>query len=218
MALRLPARSTDYVDAQRRFVAFDGEQLLASGCIADVSHAVRRAQAGGAHGAIVVFDAVTSEPVEVDPRESAATPAVGEDAPAIPPGSSADEIAAESGETPRGPGRPRLGVVPREVTLLPRHWEWLATQPGGASAALRRLVDQARVASAARDRMRTAQESAYRFMSAMLGNAPHFEEATRALFAGDPARFATLSEAWPRDLRDHARHLASRSFPHAPSP
>ena len=96
--------------------------------------------------------------------------------------------------------------------MLPRHWDWLATQPGGASAALRRLVEQARSESVSRDRVRRAQESAYRFMSAVLGNQPHFEDATRALFAGDRDRFAALSDPWPRDLRDHARHLADASL------
>ena len=76
-------------------------------------------------------------------------------------------------------------MVAREVTLLPRHWEWLAQQSGGASVALRRLVDQARRGTEDKDRIRRAQEAAYRFMSAMAGNRPNFEDAIRALFAGD---------------------------------
>jgi hypothetical protein len=218
---RPPARATDRDPPSRSLVAFDGERLLASGSLDDVSRAVRQAQVGGAHGAILVFDAVTSEPVEVDPREPSSAPAGGARPAAEPLGAAADETSSDAGEAPRGPGRPRLGVVPREVTLLPRHWEWLSTQPGGASAALRRLVDQARNAGAERDRRRAAQESAYRFMAATLGNQPHFEEAIRALFAADRARFLGLSEAWPRDLRDHARHLTAAAFAppsHAPSP
>jgi hypothetical protein len=112
----------------------------------------------------------------------------------------------------RGPGRPRLGVIGREVTLLPRHWEWLGAQPGGASAALRRLVDQARTGNAARDRVRLAQERCYRFLVATLGGAYDFEEATRALFAGDRKGFVQLSEQWPADARDHARKLADAAF------
>ena len=115
--------------------------------------------------------------------------------------------------TPRGRGRPKLGVVAREVTLLPRHWDWLASQPGGASAAVRRLVDAARQTNVDKDRVRVARESAYRFMSAMAGDAPGFEEATRALFANDPARFAEMTDGWPSDVRDHARRLAQRTFP-----
>jgi len=105
-----------------------------------------------------------------------------------------------------------LGVVGREVTLLPRHWEWLNAQPGGASVALRKLVEQARRANAGKDRVRRAQEVAFRFMSAMVGNESGFEEATRALFAGDRQRFEHHSESWPVDLRDYARALAADAF------
>jgi len=103
-------------------------------------------------------------------------------------------------------------VVAREVTLLPRHWAWLATQPGGASVALRRLVEEARRTSAERDRVRLAQESTFRFMNALAGNEAGFEEAARALFAGDAVRFAALTERWPADVRAHARRLAARAF------
>jgi hypothetical protein len=109
---------------------------------------------------------------------------------------------------PRGRGRPKLGVVAREVTLLPRHWEWLAAQPGGASVALRKLVEEARKANGDRDRHRTARDAAYHFMSAMAGNLPNFEEASRALFADDRRRFTSLIAAWPADIRDHVVKLA----------
>jgi hypothetical protein len=99
-------------------------------------------------------------------------------------------------------------VVAREVTMLPRHWEWLNAQPGGASVALRKLVDDARRSSGDRDRQRTARDAAYHFMSAMAGNLPHFEEASRALFADDRRRFAGQIAAWPADIRDHVVRLA----------
>jgi hypothetical protein len=99
-------------------------------------------------------------------------------------------------------------VVPREVTLLPRHWEWLATQPGGASVVLRKLVEEARRAGSEKDKQRRAHERAYHFMQAIAGDLPGFEEATRALFANDPARFRDLLAAWPGDVRDHAMRLA----------
>jgi hypothetical protein len=107
----------------------------------------------------------------------------------------------------RKPGRPKLGVVAREVTLLPRHWEWLAGQPGGASVALRKLVELARKTNAGADRRRQAQEAAYRFLSAMAGDEPGFEEATRALFAGRREEFEANMAAWPEDVREHARKL-----------
>ena len=109
---------------------------------------------------------------------------------------------------PRGRGRPRLGVIAKEVTLLPRHWDWLNVQPGGASVALRKLVDEARKTSGDRDRVRAAQEAAYRFMSAIAGNLPGFEEATRALFAYDRRGFTHLVANWPEDVRDYAVRLA----------
>lgn len=107
----------------------------------------------------------------------------------------------------RGRGRPKLGVVAREVTLLPRHWEWLAAQPGGASVALRKLVEEARRSQSGRARQ--AQERAYHFMNAMAGDLPGFEEATRALFAGDREGFAERIAGWPTDVREHAAWLAS---------
>jgi hypothetical protein len=101
-------------------------------------------------------------------------------------------------------------VVAREVTLLPRHWEWLNAQSGGASVALRRLVDDARRSSGDRDRRRAARDAAYHFMSAMAGDLPHFEEASRALFADDRQRFVGQIAGWPADIRDHVVRLAYR--------
>ncbi len=105
-------------------------------------------------------------------------------------------------------GRPKLGVVAREVTLLPRHWEWLADQPGGASVALRKLVEAARRDHRERDEQRQLQERAYHFMSAMAGDLPGFEEGLRALYASERARFTELIAAWPADVREHALRLA----------
>jgi len=117
-------------------------------------------------------------------------------------------INSEESSAPRGRGRPKLGVAAREVKLLPRHWDWLATQPGGASITLRKLVEQARRANANRDREGKASERAYRFMSAMAGDIAGFEEATRALIANDAAKFRHQTKAWPPDVRDHVRDLA----------
>jgi hypothetical protein len=123
----------------------------------------------------------------------------------IPP--PVEETAAPT--EPRGRGRPKLGVVAREVTLLPRHWEWLSAQPGGASVALRKLVDEARRVSGDKDRERQARDAAYHFMSTMAGNLPQFEEASRALFADDRRRFTGLIADWPADIRDHIVKLAT---------
>ena len=110
-------------------------------------------------------------------------------------------------------------MVAREVTLLPRHWDWLAQQKGGASVAIRKLVEEARRTGEDKDRIRTAQDLAYRFMSVMAGNKPHFEDAIRALFSGDRSRFEQLIGAWPADVREHSLRLATNAFqqPSAPA-
>ena len=180
------------------FTAFEGERRLASGPLAEVVLAVKRVE-GRTSAPVAVFSDSTGRAIDLDLR-----------------GSDEDRVArlaetpATAAETPRGRGRPRLGVVAREVTLLPRHWEWLNAQPGGASVALRKLVDEARRANGDRDRQRAARDAAYYFMSAMAGNLPNFEEASRALFADDRRRFVGQIAGWPADIRDHVVKLAYR--------
>ena len=106
-----------------------------------------------------------------------------------------------------GPGRPKLGVISREISLLPRHWEWLEQQPSGISAALRRLVDEARKRDPEGEGARLAREAASRFMTAMAGNLVDFEEASRALFAKDNERLEQLIQPWPADIRAHLLRL-----------
>jgi len=191
-------------------IAFAGANRIASGQLELVALKVKELIDRNDSASVLIFDGVTSEQVEIDFRGSAeqvlqrlsATEAV----------AAAAETSADAQETARGPGRPKLGVVGREVTLLPRHWAWLNQQPGGASVALRKLVEDARRRGEERDQVRKAQESAYRFMSAMAGNQANFEEATRAFFAGDQLRFEELSEPWQIDIRDHARTLAAKAF------
>lgn len=204
-----------------RYAAFAGSRRLATGALPDVAVAAKRVLDGGEQAPVLVFDD-ESRVVDIDYRGSEAEVAARLEREATVAADGAQSSGEARGDsdaspyreslTPRGRGRPRLGVIAREVTLLPRHWDWLAAQPGGASAAVRRLVDDARRTYAARDRHRQASESAYRFMSAMAGNEPGFEEATRALFAGDAQRFTELTGRWPRDVRDHARTLAARAF------
>jgi hypothetical protein len=181
------------------YTAFHGEQRIAAGTLADVARAIK--QQAAEHGTLI-FDDATAQTVELDLRGS-------ED-------DVVSRLAPADVAPARGPGRPKLGVVPREVTLLPRHWDWLGQQPGGASVALRKLVEEASRASSSRDRIRQAREVAYRFMSATGGNAPHFEEITRALFASDRARFDALLGAWPADLRDYLQQLAGDAFEGTP--
>jgi hypothetical protein len=178
--------------------AFEGAEMIATGALPHVAEQAKRVLDRGERAPVLIFDDQTSELVEVDFRGAWV------------------EVAARLPGAPgslRGPGRPKLGVVAREVTLLPRHWEWLSSQPGGASVALRKLVEQARRANAGRDRIRQAQEAAYRFMSALAGNTPGFEEACRALFAGDAAGFEERVRSWPPGIRNHTQRLAARAFP-----
>ena len=112
----------------------------------------------------------------------------------------------------RGPGRPKMGVMAREVTLLPRHWDWLAAQPGGASVALRKLVETQMKTGEGPERARRARERAYRFMTAMGGDLPNYEEATRMLFAGDWTAFDAAVEGWPEGVRETARAMAEGAW------
>jgi uncharacterized protein len=183
-------------------IAFEGSRRIASGDLQQVVVKVKEVIDRGEEGPVLIFDEFSSEPIEVDFRGTLSDVLARLEKPAAV-SANADHNAA------RGPGRPRLGVVSREVTLLPRHWDWLNSQPGGASVALRKLVEEARRVNSGRDKVRHSQEAAYRFMSAMAGNLPGFEEAARALFAGNGERFDSLVDSWPADVRDHARKLAS---------
>jgi hypothetical protein len=189
--------------------AFTGTRRIASGSIADVAMAAKPAADRGE--SVLIFDDATAQTIEIDFRGSTADVsarlAQRVDLRAAP---------TQEAEAPRGPGRPKLGVVAREVTLLPRHWDWLAGQPGGASVALRKLVEHARRASGDKDRVRIAREVAYRFMAAMAADLRNVEEVSRALFAGDAARFYSLIAAWPEDIRDHTAKLAADGLAHIP--
>jgi len=192
-------------------IAFEGHRRIACGELASVVRAAKKTIEAKPDASILIFNETPSQMVEVDYR--------GTEADVIHRLSLRKDLFAPAAESdrpenpePRGPGRPKLGVIAREVTLLPRHWDWLNAQPGGASVAIRKLVEKARHENAGKDRLRLAQESAYRFISAMAGNEPGYEEAIRGLFAGDQAKFKAEVENWPRDVRDHALRLASAAW------
>lgn len=198
--------------ASPRWIAFTRRKCVAVGDPRTVATAVKQWVDADPQATVAIFDADSSESVELDLRGSIAAVCKRLPLPAAPPTPSE---AASSAQAPRGPGRPRLGVVAREVTLLPRHWEWLAAQPGGASVALRKLVERARKDNAEADRQRLSVDAAYRFMVAQSGHEASFEEASRALFAGDMARLRALVARWPRDIRLHLLELAQRAQPAA---
>lgn len=197
------------------FTSFDGWKRIAYGNLETNVLAVKRAIESGSLGSILIFNDLTGGVFDVDLR--------GTDAEALarlPKEFLNDEIKAfesikadQPSLHPRGRGRPKLGVIAREVTLLPRHWDWLSAQPGGASVTLRKLVEEAKRSTMHRDEKRRIQERAYQFISAMAGNLPGFEESTRALFAGDENKFIQLVAEWPSDVRDYALSLASYKKP-----
>src|SRR5437868_4854260 len=157
------------------YTAFDGHRRLVSGPLATVALAVRQAAGDATPGTILIFNDATGRAIDLDLRGTADE--IRARYAAAPADASAPAGEPTGEGEPRGRGRPKLGVVSREVTLLPRHWDWLATQPGGASVALRKLVEDARRTHAAADRRRDAQARAYHFMSAIAGDLPGFEEA-----------------------------------------
>jgi hypothetical protein len=180
------------------YTAFLGDRRVASGDLRALLTAVKRRRSLTAGPPVLFFEDWSGRQVDFDLRGTAAQAV----ARAV-----AAHAAGEGGEGARR-GRPRLGVVSREVTLLPRHWEWLEDQPNGISAALRRRVDEARKREPAKERARRAALAASRVMTALAGDRPGYEEASRALFAGDRERLQSLVRVWPADVRAYVLRLA----------
>jgi hypothetical protein len=194
------------------WIAFARSTRLACGQAAEVAAKVKAFIDSGNPTPVLVLDASTSHPIELDLRGSLEDVLKRLPAPTQPQAEPTPQEAVEPLPAVKTAGRPKLGVTAREVTLLPRHWDWLATQPGGASVSLRKLVEQALRASKETDQIRVTRDATYRFMSALAGNEPGFEEATRALFSGNEARWHECLAAWPLDVRDHALNLAQAAF------
>ena len=199
--------------------AFEGQRRLLSGPLIEVALAVKSIHERKGPVPLLVFDDATGRVIDFDLRGSKTdiiarlshSPPINArpSEPCVPPPLPTSQDAVIE---PRGRGRPKLGVIAREVTLLPRHWEWLAAQPGGASVVLRKLVEEARRSGDGPQKARAAQQSAYNFMHAMAGDLPGFEEAIRALFADDRSKFEQHMSGWPKDIRLYAVRLA---FPRA---
>jgi hypothetical protein len=189
-------------DLDQKLIAFQGTQLVAKGNIIELAQRLKERLSAHDESSVLILDATTSERRELDLRGS-----IDEVLARLKP-----QPAPTSNKESVGPGRPKLGVVTREIGLLPRHWEWLARQPGGASAALRRLVEEAKRNSFDRDRVRASQDATYKFLSIVAGNLPHYEDVLRALYAKNVSLFETLIAKWPSDVRDHAQALARPSF------
>lgn len=221
-----------YTQTAERCMAFEGTRCIARGETMQVAEQVKRHLDDNPEASVLFFDDEDARIVEVDlrgsveevrarlearraaegPRESAAGGRRAHTFTFGAPESSAPARSGEAEAVRKGPGRPKLGVVSREVTLLPRHWDWLSAQPGGASVTLRKLVEAARRENSGKDRTRRAQEITYRFMNAVGGDLPGYEEALRALYAPDAERFAALLADWPADIREHTLRFSQAAF------
>jgi hypothetical protein len=184
------------MEPRTTYSAFAGEHQIATGELAALLRTTKAYLDTAKDPRVLIFEDQTGRQVEFDFR-----------------GTEAEVLARVAPVAPErpGPGRPKLGVVSREVSLLPRHWEWLEAEPQGISAALRRLVDEAKKKNPGAQRARQARDAVNKFLTAMAGNLPDFEEATRALFAQESARFAELTATWPRDIRAHALRVLERA-------
>ena len=187
----------------RNYTAFADSRKLAAGNILDVAAKVKKYLMKETKAQILIFDDSSSQ-VEIDFRGTPENVM-----------RRLENMFAESAEDPSkktGPGRPKLGVTAKEVTLLPDHWEWLARQPGGASVTLRKLVEDAKKKNHGKDLIRQTQETAYKFMTVMAGDLPQYEEAIRALYAGEAKKFEKMISDWPKDIQEHSLHLAKAAL------
>jgi hypothetical protein len=176
------------------YVAFANGRQIAEGTLREVLPVLKQRFDRDRSDMVLVFQTDTGRQMDFDLRGTL------------------DEVLERAAPEPsKGPGRPRLGVVSREVSLLPQHWDWLEAQPAGASAALRRLVDTAIKNQPGKERARRIREAVSRFLTSIAGDRPNYEEATRALFAGESARFAELIDRWPKDIRDLALGLEKQA-------
>ena len=185
------------------YTAFDSSKLFAQGTLDEVVLKIKRKLDKEDNSSILIFSDETGRTMDFNFQ-----------------GSEKEVIKRleiyVSGEEPAsvnpGPGRPKLGVISREVSLLPRHWEWLANQPGGASATIRKLVEEAKKKISGTVSLKQAQERTYKFMSTMAGDSTGFEEALRALYRKDMDGFQKYIQSWPKDVRIHALALAEPVF------
>ncbi|HEX2735319.1 MAG TPA: DUF2239 family protein [Polyangiaceae bacterium] len=175
------------MEVDTNYVAFARARQIALGPLSDVLAALKQRFDRDDTELVLVFEVESGRQVDFDLR-----------------GSLEEVLARALPTAARGPGRPKLGVASREVSLFPKHWEWLETQPAGISGTLRRLVEHAIKHEPAEARAKQARSALSRILSSIAGNRPHYEEASRALFSGDDKKFAELVADWPKDIRQFA--------------
>ncbi len=177
--------------------AFSEHQKIASGDAAAVALQVKKFLSKNRGSRLLVFEDLTGHQIEFDLR--------GTEKEIL---TRLQESSQEESGDKAGPGRPKLGVVSREISLLPAHWDWLSLQPGGASAALRKLVHEAKKQNSVQDQVRQSQNASHKFMTAIAGNLPQYEEALRALYAQNKTVFESLIGSWPKDIREYLKKTA----------
>ncbi|MBN2370279.1 MAG: DUF2239 family protein [Vicinamibacteria bacterium] len=192
------------MDENQGYTAFAGYHHIITASLGEAALGVKGYLDSGGNERVLVFDDQTGDQIDLDLRGSTEDILTRlQDHPALA------RIATKSTRT--GPGRPKLGVVSREVSLLPRHWDWLSRQRGGASAALRRIVDEARKNGRKAEPARHALDAAHKFMWIMAGDFPGFEEASRTLYARDFNRLSGWMKEWPKDVREHVGRMAAKA-------
>lgn len=196
------------MEEEHTYTAFAGQRRIASGDLKTMLLVTKECLDGGEAEPVLIFEDETGAQIDFDFRGTASD--VLARLREHPSFKEAQAVPVEPVKARSGPGRPKLGVVCREVSLLPRHWQWLEQQPAGISGSLRRLVEEARKRGRAKEAARVARDAVGRFMWGMAGDLPGFEEASRALFAKDEKRLRELIQGWPCDVRDHAERLLGR--------
>lgn len=190
------------METQGTYTAFEGPDRLFKGNLQDVVLKTKRRLGRAENSSILIFSDATGRTIDFNFHGSEKDVS-----------RRLEMYVDQAGNKPSfGPGRPRLGVISREISLLPRHWEWLATQPGGASAAIRRLIEEAKKKSAARGSIKQLQERAYQFMTVIAGDLAGYEEALRALYRADRKHFLLKIQDWPCDIKNYLMELAGPVF------
>ena len=185
-----------------KYTVFDGFKIVSQGNIEEVAIATKKYLKKEDSARILIFSDLSGKQMDLDLS--------GTDKDVT------DRLSvyktADTTSSGTGPGRPKMGVKPREVSLLPTHWEWLSTQSGGASATIRRLVDEKMKTAAPKDKIKKTQETVYTFLNSIAGDLENFEDAIRFLYRQDEAKFKEAIAAWPKDLKKHTLALASEAF------
>lgn len=190
------------IKSQFSYTAFGNEKLIAHGSLDEVVLKIKRWNDKNTTASLLVFNDFTGKTMEFDLRGSEKDVLqkiemfIPQDVSAVSP----------------GPGRPKLGVITREVSLLPQHWEWLASQPEGASAALRKLVEGAKKNLVMKESVKQVQERAYKIMSILAGDLPQYEEALRSLYRKNEENFKQHIAMWSPDIKDYVIKIAAPVF------